>query len=152
MDDVDRVLTLQGVSWFKRKIITGGTVTLSIKHYKNENNGENIDIDQVITGGIPGTSEYRILDWTERENYDHVFGSVIGKSRRLSSEQLGELDEYLKTGWSEDSFERGLIQAFARSNTAKSNMTWTANQVCGAYLYPIHEGPPELTGEIGLGC
>lgn len=127
-------------------------MTLSIKHYKNENNGENIDIDQVITGGIPGTSEYRILDWTERENYDHVFGSVIGKSRRLNSEQLEGLNEFLKTGWSEDSFENGPIQAYARSNTPKSNMAWTANQVCGAYLYSNYKGPPELTGATGLGC
>lgn len=139
MNDADRILALQGVGWFKRKIITTGTVTLFIKHYKNENNEENIDIDQVFTGGISGTSEYRTLNWTERENYDHVFGFVIGKSRRLDSEQLEGLNQFLKTGWSEDSFEKGLIQAYAWSNTAKSKMTWTANQVCGAYFYILNQ-------------
>ncbi|KAG6818054.1 hypothetical protein H0H87_009209 [Tephrocybe sp. NHM501043] len=41
----DEILRLQGVSWWKRKAISVGTVTLKIKHYK-EDGDEHIDIDQ----------------------------------------------------------------------------------------------------------
>lgn len=40
-----------------------------------------IDIDQVATGGIRGTTEKRITDWAEREHSDHIFGTVVGQSR-----------------------------------------------------------------------
>lgn len=131
MNDTDKILSLQGVGWFKRKAISIGTVTLHIKHYKNENDEEKIDIDQTITGGIPGTSENRTLIWKEKENEDHLFGSVIGKSRRVKPEELTELNEFLKTGWTEDSLEQGLIQAYAESNTPKSGTTWIGNQAWG---------------------
>lgn len=129
MNDVDKILSLQGVGWFKRKAIGFGTVTLHIKHYKSEANEEKVDIEQTITGGIPGTSEYRTLIWKEKENDDHLFGPVIGKSRRVKPEELAELDEYLKTGWTEEALKDGLIQAYAESDTPKSKTTWIGNQV-----------------------
>jgi hypothetical protein len=112
----------------KRKAIGLATITLFIKHYKDDNGTEHIDIDQTLTGGIPGTREERILTWTERENEDHVFGPVIGKSRRLKD--LGEIDDdFLKTGWTPDSLEHGLVQSYVESNTPKSGRTWIAVQV-----------------------
>lgn len=53
---------------------------------------------------------------------------MIGKSRRVKVEELKE-EEWLKTGWSEDTIEHGVIQAYAESDTAKSGTTWIANQV-----------------------
>ena len=38
----------QGIGWFKRKIIANATITLAIKHYKDDAGVEKIDIDQVI--------------------------------------------------------------------------------------------------------
>lgn len=132
MTDTDTILGLQGVSWVKRKAISWGTITLHVKHYRVDSEEgdkkiEKIDIEQTITGGIPGTTENRTLTWTERENEDHLFGSVIGKSRRIKAEELEE--EWLKTGWTDDTYEHGLVQAYAESNTPKSGTTWVGNQV-----------------------
>ncbi|KAK0478298.1 hypothetical protein IW261DRAFT_1551663 [Armillaria novae-zelandiae] len=127
-DSTDEILRLQGVSWLKRKAISIGTVTLYIKHYKDDDGIEKVDIDQTVAG-ISGTSEKRSLTWTERENNDDIFGYVIGKSRRV---KLGELEEeFLKAGWTEDTVEHGVIQAYAASDTPKSGTTWIANQTWG---------------------
>ncbi|KAK0208155.1 hypothetical protein DFS33DRAFT_1371692 [Desarmillaria ectypa] len=127
-DSTDEILRLQGVSWLKRKAISIGTVTLYIKHYRDDEGIEKVDIDQTVAG-ISGTSEKRTLTWTERENNDDIFGPVIGKSRRVN---VGELEEeFLKTGWTEDTVEHGVIQAYAESDTPKSGTTWIANQTWG---------------------
>ena len=75
-DSTDRILQLQGVGWFKRNVIGLSTITLFVKHYKDTEGIEHIDIDQTVTGGIPGTSENRILDWVERHKEDGLFGYV----------------------------------------------------------------------------
>ncbi|KAG6841944.1 hypothetical protein C0991_005124 [Blastosporella zonata] len=49
-DSTDEILRLQGVSWFKRKAISFGTLTLKLKHYK-EDGIEHIDIDQWVRNG-----------------------------------------------------------------------------------------------------
>lgn len=134
MNDTDTILSLQGVGWLKRQAIRYGTITLTINHYKSEDNEEKIDIDQTFAGSFPGTSENRTLVWKEKENEDHVFGSVIAKSRRVKPEELAELPEYLKTGWTEDTMEHGLVQAYAESNTPKSGTTWIGNQAWGVEI------------------
>ena len=115
--------------WWKRKAFSLGTLTLSIKHYKDDAGAECIDIEQTLTGGIPGTKETRLLAWTEQPKEDHVFGPVIGKSRRIKvdSEELGE--EFLKEGWTDDTIEHGVVQSYVESDTPKSGTTWIANQV-----------------------
>ncbi|KAF9015524.1 hypothetical protein BDQ17DRAFT_51031 [Cyathus striatus] len=129
-DSTDTILRLQGVGWFKRKAISLGTITLYINHYNDsEIDVERIDIDQTITGGIPGTSEKRILDWTGREHEDHLFGAVVGKSRRVKVDELDE--EWLKRDWTEDTLERGVVQSYVESDTPKSGTTWIANQTWG---------------------
>ncbi|CAA7259919.1 unnamed protein product [Cyclocybe aegerita] len=125
----DTILSLQGVGWFKRKAISVGTVTLSIKHYKDDEGVEHVDIDQTITGGIPGTSEIRTLWWKERESEDHIFGHIIGKSRRIKAEELDV--PFLQQGWTADTLEHGVIQSYVESNTPKSGTTWIANQSWG---------------------
>lgn len=141
MDKTDLILSLQGVGWFKRKVISLGTVTLNIKHYRVDSENEpskkveKIDITQTITSGIPGTSENRTLIWKERENEDHLFGSVIGKSRRVKADELEE--EWLKECWTEDTLEHGLVQAYAESNTPKSGTTWIGNQVSTKTMHAV---------------
>ncbi|KAJ7492760.1 hypothetical protein FB451DRAFT_1165711 [Mycena latifolia] len=127
--DTDTILALQGVGWFKRKIIAVGTVTLYIKHYKDEEGTERVDIDQTITGGIPGTREERILAWKERATEDSLFGAVIGKSRRVQASELEE--EFLKEGWTADTLEHGVIESYVVSDTPKSGTTWIADQTWG---------------------
>jgi hypothetical protein len=63
-DSVDKILTLQGISWVTRKIINNATITLDIKHYKDDEGAEHIDIIQTLTGGITSSPEYRTLTWT----------------------------------------------------------------------------------------
>jgi hypothetical protein len=122
----------KGVSWFKRKAISIGTITLYIKHYKDDTGVERIDIDQTITGGIPGTREERCLDWTTRNRDDSLFGAVVGRSRRTKADAI-ECD-FLKTDWTADTLEHGLIQSYVESDTPKSNTTWIADQVCPSIL------------------
>ncbi|KAF8898893.1 hypothetical protein BD779DRAFT_1666654 [Infundibulicybe gibba] len=127
--DTDEILALQGVGWFKRKVISTATVTLHAKHYKDDAGIEHIDIDQTITGGIPGTTEKRTLTWVERENEDHLFGAVKGRTRRIKVEELDE--PYLKEGWTEDTIKYGVVQSYVESDTPKSGTTWIANQAWG---------------------
>jgi hypothetical protein len=64
-DDTDKILALQGVSWVTRRILIAiATITLDIKHYKDDEGVEHIDIEQTLTGGITASPEYRTLDWT----------------------------------------------------------------------------------------
>ena len=75
-DDSDEILRLQGVSWFTRKIIASSSVYLEIKHYKDDEGVEHIDIKQVATPGGITTEELRTLDWSVRPHDDRVFGKV----------------------------------------------------------------------------
>ncbi|KAH9009553.1 hypothetical protein EDB83DRAFT_2512990 [Lactarius deliciosus] len=131
-DDTDEVLRLQGVGWWMRSAIALATVTLYVKHYKDESGVEHIEIDQRLTGGVPGTVENRTLDWTPREHDDHLFGAVIGKSRRVMLDVLD--NEFLRKGWLQDTEQHGAINAYAQSDTPKSGKTWIAEQIWGFEL------------------
>ncbi|KAH8835885.1 hypothetical protein DL96DRAFT_1732991 [Flagelloscypha sp. PMI_526] len=130
-DKMDQILSLQGVGWLKRKAIGAATVTLNVKHYKNDDGKECIDIDQTLTGGIPGTREERILDNTERAKEDSLFGAVIAKSRRVVIADIEESNAFLADDWVPAAVEQGLIQAIASSDTPKSGTTWRGNQTWG---------------------
>lgn len=82
-NDADPVLTLQGVGWVTRKAISYATITLKVHQYPDSENANvnHVDIDQILTGGVKGTSESRITDWTSRPHSDHIFGNVEGQSR-----------------------------------------------------------------------
>lgn len=100
---------------------------MTVKHFKVDDGVERIDIDQVLTGGIPGTKENRTLDWTERESGDHVFGAYLSKSRRVKVEEV-EIP-FFKEGWLQDTLEHGAINSYVKSDTAKSGTSWIAEQV-----------------------
>ena len=71
-DSLDRMLSLQKVPKAMRTILKYATVTLHISQYTAEDNNTHIDIHHTVTGGINATSEYRILDWTERSQKNAV--------------------------------------------------------------------------------
>ncbi|KAF5323471.1 hypothetical protein D9611_005771 [Ephemerocybe angulata] len=126
---IDTMLSLQGVGWIKRKAITLATVTLFVKHFKNEDGFEVVNIDQTISGGIPASSELRTLTGNPRETEDVTFGHIITKSKRV---KVDELDvSFLKNGWTADTIEHGLIHSYTESNTPKSGTTWIASQAWG---------------------
>ncbi|KAK7694795.1 hypothetical protein QCA50_001983 [Cerrena zonata] len=128
-DDTDEILRLQGVGWFTRKAIQMATIYLTIKHYKDDDGLEHIDIDQILTGGVGGTQEIRVLNWQERSHEDHVFGPVVGKSRRIKVEDVE--NDWLKQSWSADTQEHGLVNSWVQSDTPKSGKTWIAEQTWG---------------------
>lgn len=126
-DSTDDILRLQGVSWITRRAIQFATIYLSIKHYKDEEDVERIDITQTASGGISGTSEFRHLDGEVRENDEYLFGPVTSSSKRVP---LDEVDnEFLRESWLDDIRVHGAVWTCANSDTSKSGTTWTAEQV-----------------------
>jgi hypothetical protein len=136
-DSTEEILRLQGISWLTRKAIAAataaGAVTLHVRHYKDNDNVEHIDIEQKIAAGLPGTTENRTLDWTIRETSDFIFGPVVGKSKRV---RIDEIDnEFLRNGWLPDAVEHGVIDAYVKSDTPKSKRTWIVEQVRQSFRY-----------------
>ncbi|KAH6916867.1 LCCL domain-containing protein [Coprinopsis sp. MPI-PUGE-AT-0042] len=124
----DNILYLQGVGWATRKVISLATVTLFITHTKEEG-VEQIHIDQKLTGGITADPENFTLNWTERHTENRIFGPLVIKARRSAPAELDV--DWLKNGWTADTFEHGLIETLGQSDTPKSNTTWTAHQTWG---------------------
>ncbi|KAI6136513.1 hypothetical protein F5141DRAFT_33276 [Pisolithus sp. B1] len=74
--------------WYKRRAVSICNLTLSIKHYTDDDGVERIDVDQKLSGGFSGGSDNHILDWQERRCNDDVFGPLIYKTRRVSLELI----------------------------------------------------------------
>lgn len=115
--------TQQNVRWMTRTAIGLATITLDIKHFKDKEGVEHIDIQQTMTGGIKGTEEKRTLDSVERGHKDHIFGNVVGKTKRCKVEEVE--DEYLKTGWETAMVEEGVIDSYV----VNKEVDWVAHQV-----------------------
>ncbi|PGH09081.1 hypothetical protein GX51_00834 [Blastomyces parvus] len=160
-NDPDGIFKLQGMSWLTRKAIGLATVTLKIKQTKNAQGADELAIDQLLTGGVKGTSEHRVLDWSERDHADHIFGDVVGQSRFLKAgaasegsggKRLPEVDVQTKTGDADKDvavakFLRGEILAnddltegfvvdgenedFMQSWVRSKGDGWTAEQIWG---------------------
>jgi hypothetical protein len=62
---------------------------------------------------------------SDRPHSDHIFGDVVGKTRRIKP--LGLSDKWLQEGWDPTTIENGLIDSLVRSEGGG----WTANQVWG---------------------
>ncbi|KAL4793758.1 hypothetical protein BDV19DRAFT_390959 [Aspergillus venezuelensis] len=84
-DSSDSILRLQGVSWLTRKAISAATLTLHFTSstIETENGTEipQLTMRQTLTGGIPGSTEERIMDWKERLRSNHVYGDILSKSK-----------------------------------------------------------------------
>ncbi|KAI0383755.1 hypothetical protein F5Y04DRAFT_249626 [Hypomontagnella monticulosa] len=154
-DPVDPALALQGVSWLVRKAIGAATVTLQVKQYQgvptapstSEEPVTRIDIQQIATAGVKGTTENRCLDYVFREHSDWLFGHVQGRSRWIGAEELAafvaEGGEALKEKWVEDDFvakdwlegdaEKGgpKGETHVMNHVQSLDAGWTALQVWG---------------------
>ncbi|KAL4814798.1 hypothetical protein BDW67DRAFT_165216 [Aspergillus spinulosporus] len=87
-DPTDPILAMQGLSWFMRTTLAWVTITLNTKQYQDAENPDDktiqhIDVDNIVTGGVQGTSEARVTDWKKREHSDTIFGRVEGQSRLI---------------------------------------------------------------------
>ncbi|KAI8628030.1 hypothetical protein F5Y19DRAFT_150807 [Xylariaceae sp. FL1651] len=107
-DSPEPALALQGVGWLIRKAIGAATVTLHVKQYTDDASVPHIDVDQIASGGIKGTSENRTLDFQAREHSDWLFGRVTGQSKFVTAEELQALvapdGEPRTQGWIDDDF------------------------------------------------
>lgn len=130
------MLALQDVPWLKRKIILLATVTLSVKEYIDAEYVTHIDLDQTATGGIKGTTELRILDWSETPHEDHIFGSLKSRNRWVTdlkaceSGNGGPLHPYLTEGWLDEKVGpsgEGFVQNWA----VNEERGWSAEQIWG---------------------
>jgi hypothetical protein len=94
-----------------------------------------IDIDQLATGGVKGTTEKRTLDWTFRDHSDWLFGNLRGKSRWTTFKELLEESKgkgveeedikWLTEGWLPETAEGDVVDAFV-DNQEKG---WTSRSV-----------------------
>jgi len=137
-DDVDALLTLQGVGWLTRKAIRFATVLLTIDEYEKDN-FTHIDITSVASG-LSTTQEDRTLDWTSKEHSDKIFGKVIGKSKLFKIQDFhmegpGPAEdktflkaEKLKDLRTDSSF---LEDEHVQSWAASQGGGWTAEQIWG---------------------
>ncbi|KAL3443571.1 hypothetical protein BJX65DRAFT_311729 [Aspergillus insuetus] len=84
--DSDPILKLQGVGWVTRKGISMATITIRIKSssemdHESQADVNRLDIEQTLSAVLPGSTETRILNWTERKQKDPLFGILRGRSR-----------------------------------------------------------------------
>ncbi|KAJ8115485.1 hypothetical protein OPT61_g2890 [Boeremia exigua] len=137
-DAFDPVLALQGIGWLTRKALGAATVTQHLKHHTAEDGTTpQIDIDQLISGGLKGSSEQRTLDWTYREHSDWLFGTVKGRSRyttlaaaleEAKANGVAEEDiKYLAEGWLKETEDGDVIETYAENVGNK----WTGWQIWG---------------------
>jgi hypothetical protein len=90
------------MGWMLRKTLSFAKVTIHIHEYTDSENPElyHLDGHSVITGGIQGTKEARLLDWVERDHKDHIFGKLVGRSRHFVG--INALEVQTKVGNPED--------------------------------------------------
>ncbi|KAL9102755.1 MAG: hypothetical protein Q9163_002117 [Psora crenata] len=124
LKDLSGKWVMQDISWIIRQAIHLATVTLTITEYTSDDSLTHIDIAQVATGGISGTTEKRTLDWKWRDHTDSIFGELRGRSRWCKLSEV-EDDAWLKTGWIDP--EGDFVQSYVESKTN----SWTADQVWG---------------------
>jgi len=137
-DAFDPVLALQGIGWLTRKALGAATVTQHLKQgVAEDGTSTQIDIDQLVTGGLKGSSENRTLDWQYRPHSDWLFGDLQGRTRystlaKVTEENTGkgvseEDAKYLVEGWLKETEEGEVVESFVDNDGNK----WTGWQIWG---------------------
>ncbi|KAJ3530261.1 hypothetical protein NMY22_g8646 [Coprinellus aureogranulatus] len=156
-DPADERTPSQGIGWIKRKAISIGTITLTFKHFIDDKGVEHFDIDNHLTGGIPGSQEKRPVDGVERPRSDMHFGPQLFYTKRRAPNDVDGLSHFLKNGWTKDTLENGLLETEIKSDTAKSGTkwsekhTWGIEEVNGERRFTRHlefEGPKGQRSEV----
>ena len=115
-------------------------MTLHVKQYTLEDGSGTvkIDIDQVLSGGLKGSTEERTLDWEWRGHTDYLYGTVRGRNRFNSlagvveeGKAKGGAEEedakFLVEGWLGETQEGEVMEGFVENEGSG----WTAWQVWG---------------------
>ncbi|KAL2843562.1 hypothetical protein BJX68DRAFT_154849 [Aspergillus pseudodeflectus] len=87
-ENMDGILRLQGVGWLTRKGIGAASQTLHFTSAvetppSSSETTVHITMRQTLTGGIPGSTEERYMDWVERERSNHIYGDTQSRSRLI---------------------------------------------------------------------
>ncbi|KAJ7902775.1 hypothetical protein B0H14DRAFT_3422242 [Mycena olivaceomarginata] len=96
-DASNTILEQQGVGLLKRKAIDFAGATISIKHYKDAEGVEHLEVEPQIPGDSAPKGQTHVLTWTERTIDHPLFGHIVAKTRRVKPQELDE--EHLKKGW-----------------------------------------------------
>ncbi|CAO2656762.1 Nn.00g055650.m01.CDS01 [Neocucurbitaria sp. VM-36] len=140
-DAFDPVLSLQGIGWLTRKALGAATVTQHLS--QSPTTGENgqptteITINQLVTGGLKGSTEKRTMDWHYRGHSDWLFGTLQGRSRYTTlanileeSKGKGVVEEdakFIVEGWLKETEEGEVVESFVDNEGNK----WTGWQIWG---------------------
>ncbi|KAF9894139.1 hypothetical protein FE257_009112 [Aspergillus nanangensis] len=168
-DDMDPIMKLQGVGWLTRKGIGAATLTLHASTAETTSSSGspalNFILRQTLTGGIPGATEERIMDWTERERINHIYGNTLSRSQLVSGikdadgavrpeltlqskpkspEVEAELKEFLVGGTpylAGDDVKELYVHDFGRNEASG----WTAEQI---WAFELIDSKPYLTRRV----
>lgn len=153
-------LSQQGVGWLTRKGIGAATLTLTFESSVSDTQTTTITMRQTLTGGIAGSTEERIMDWTERERANHIYGNVQTRSQLVkgvkSDDGAFRPDLTLQSNSDNESIKqeiKNFLQAgqpylapgqdgdaevpdlFIHDFGRNENGGWTAEQVCMICLF-----------------
>ncbi|KAK9461833.1 uncharacterized protein V1516DRAFT_270397 [Lipomyces oligophaga] len=130
--DLTDVLAAQGVSWAVRTALKYAPVTVSLDYsFSEELDAIILNINQYLPAGVTST-EYRIVDNTERAVVSPVFGPVIGYSKYIPVSEIDEKFAFLAKGWDQDTIGNGVIFAHARGDPTQPNgLEWESYQAIG---------------------
>ncbi|KAF5698917.1 hypothetical protein FGLOB1_11708 [Fusarium globosum] len=157
-DSSEPILSLQGIGYLTRKGIGLATITLDINQYNAPPKPPNtstdvfthIDITQSASG-LSSTHENRCLDFNNREHTDWLFGTVRGRSRFVTLDEIEE--DFLKTGWLTEG-DGKFIQSIAESvdNGWVANQIWGFEEINGERRYVRHilvtNGDKKVTAKL----
>ncbi|KAJ3782248.1 hypothetical protein GGU10DRAFT_275948 [Lentinula aff. detonsa] len=128
----EEILELQGVALLKRKAMGAATLTVTVKHNKNDSGEECLSLEQTIAGLDLGEPEVKVLNWVEQTRDTKLIGTVVTKAKRVKVDEVE--NAYLKEEWSADTLENGCILvhvAPAGTESWSAEQTWGIGEVNG---------------------
>ncbi|KAG5979680.1 hypothetical protein E4U55_004898 [Claviceps digitariae] len=133
-ESTDPALAIQGIGYVIRTAISYATISLSVTQYDAPPKPPNQSADPVThiditqsASGLTSTQENRCVDDTVREHTDWLFGTVQGRTKWVSLEDVQ--DTYLKNGWEVEGDGK-----FIWSHVENQEKGWTADQIWGFQL------------------
>ena len=116
-----------------RKFIHNTTITVHIKHDKDDEGVEHVDFEPILPGGLAGPLDHMALDWTLRKIEQKPFGFVITKIRRIPITDV--TDEYLNSGWLPDVSRDGVIERHVEPDKERNSYSWKSHTVSPWVVY-----------------
>ncbi|KAJ7615514.1 hypothetical protein FB45DRAFT_801935 [Roridomyces roridus] len=123
----DRILAGQGVGLLKRKAFNLVSPVMHLKHYKDADGVESVEIEHHLHQGDSPPPETRRMTWVEEDVDTKIFGKIKTKTRRVALTDLDDSDSFLTTGWETDC--ASLIQSDLYADKWTSVQVWGIEEV-----------------------